>query len=432
MKAELINPVLSAVHSQFADVLGWTITRGRPFVKQEASPDKRIPTMVGFAGKLKGTLVVNYDSEVILAIDAGIHKRPKHEVDRETLDTVVEFTDGIATRVQDEQHRTYPILIQGTSSQASYHSSHVPLCFPLSTPAGDVVLELIVCEQELPEDIVAANQAEKVADIQKIVDSVSGLTDDVAKGIDRHNTLVQEISEELSGDENGDIKTVLQAVASLIKANESMQSELSSTKQQLEDQSQQMDSFAADARTDSLTGLSNRRAFDEVIKKLLAEQNEKQKPTTLMMIDVDHFKRFNDRHGHLAGDTVLQQVSEVLRNEVRDVDIPARYGGEEFAVMFPNTSLEEAAPLAESVRKAIYRSEVSFEGKTLRVTASAGLAQSGSGESESEWIKRADEALYAAKNAGRNCQHWHNGIEAIPLEDADGDINLTALAATSS
>ncbi len=432
MKAELINPVLSAVHDQFAEMLGWTVTRGRPFVKQEANPDNRIPAMVGFAGKLKGTLVINYDPEVILAIDAGIHKRPKHEVDRESLDTLVEFTDGIAIRVQDEQHTTFAVLIEGTSSQASYHSSHVPLCIPLSTPAGDVVLELVVCEQDLPENIAAGFGEEKFADIQEIVDSVSGLTDDVAKGIDRHNTLVQEISDELSGDDNGDIKTVLQAVASLIKANESMQSELNSAKKQLEDQSQQMDTFAADARTDSLTGLSNRRAFDEVIQKLLAEQNEMQKPTTLMMIDVDHFKRFNDRHGHLAGDAVLQRVSEVLRNEVRDVDIPARYGGEEFAVMFPNTSLEEAAPIAETVRKAIYRSVVEFEGKTLRVTASAGLAQSSAGEAEAEWIKRADEALYAAKNAGRNCQHWHNGNEAIPLEDADGDINLTALASTSS
>jgi len=193
-----------------------------------------------------------------------------------------------------------------------------------------------------------------------------------------------------------------------------------------------MDVFATDARTDSLTGLSNRREFDEQIQRLLAAQIEKQTPATLMMIDVDHFKRFNDRHGHLAGDEVLRRVSEVLRETGRDVDIPARYGGEEFAILFPNTTLQNAAPVAEKVRKAIYRSEVRFEGKSLRVTASAGIAQARNGESEVDWIKRADEALYAAKNAGRNCQHWHDGQQALPLEDANGDLSLTELATTSA
>lgn len=424
MKAELINPVIAAVHDHFTEALGWTVSRGRPFVKRNAEPERRIPAMVGFAGKLKGTLVINFDPEVILAIDARIHKRPKRNVDQESLDTAVEFTSGIAARIQDEQHTTYPVLFQGISSQACYHTRQVPLCFPLKTPAGDVVVEIIVSEQDLVED--------QLGDIRKIVQSVGGLTEDVTRGIDLHNTLVKEISNELLGEENSDSSTVLAAVASLMKANESMQSELSTAKQKLQDQSKQIDAFAEDARTDSLTGLSNRRAFDELIQRHLAAQIEKQKPTTLMMLDVDHFKRFNDRHGHLAGDEVLRSVSLVLQEKIRDNDIAVRYGGEEFAVLFPNTTLEEAAPVAVGVRRAIYRSVVNFEEKTLRVTASAGIAQSRNGESEDEWIKRADEALYAAKNAGRNCQHWHNGAQVLPLEDEDGEIKVPEFALVSS
>lgn len=423
MKAELINPVIAAVQDHFSEALGWSITRGRPFVKREAQPNRSVPAMVGFAGKLKGTLVVNFDPEVILAVDARIHKRPKREVDQEALDTIVEFTSGIASRIQEEQHTTYPVLFQGVSSQAKYHTSQVPLCFPLKTLAGNVVAEIIVAEQDLVED--------QLADLKKIVASVGGLTADVARGIDQHNTFMQEISDELSGDASGDSASVLTAVASLIKANESMQSELNSTKQKLQDQTKQIDAFAEDARTDSLTGLANRRAFDELIQQHLASQIEKQKPTTLLMLDVDHFKRFNDRHGHLAGDEVLRSVSRVLREMVREKDIPARYGGEEFAVIFPNTTLEEAAPVAVEVRRAIYRSVVNFEEKSLRVTASAGIAQSRNGESDTEWIKRADEALYAAKNAGRNCQHWHNGLETFPLVDANGDISIGEMLAVT-
>ena len=428
MKAELINPVIAAVQDHFARELGWTITRGRPFIKQEVEPDRRIPAMIGFAGKLKGTLVINFDPEVILAMDTSIHKRPKREIDSGALDTVVEFIEGIASKIQDKQYSCFPIVVQGTASQTSYHSSHAPLCFPLMTPAGDVVIEIAVREQELSE----TQTGNQTAEIQKIMDSVSGLTAGVARGIDRHNTIVEEISQGLTVDENSDSETVLAAVASLMKANEEMQSDLSSARKQLEDQSRQMDAFAADARTDSLTGLSNRREFDERIQRLLAAQIEKQAPATLMILDVDHFKRFNDQHGHLAGDEVLRRVSEVLKKGARDVDIPARYGGEEFAILFSNTTLEEAAPLAERVRKAIYRGEVQFEGKKLRVTASAGIAQARNGESEADWIKRADEALYAAKNAGRNCQHWHDGQQAFPLEDSNGDINIADLATTST
>ena len=158
----------------------------------------------------------------------------------------------------------------------------------------------------------------------------------------------------------------------------------------------------AELRTDPLTGISNRRAFDESFEKLLTvHANSEQGPLAIAMLDLDHFKRVNDVQGHLAGDRVLQDVTQLIKAGIREGDVLARFGGEEFVVLMPHTTLESAAGLSERLRKRI-------EDK-LETTASIGLAASTPGESTTSLLARADAALYTAKKEGRNCIALHEG-----------------------
>jgi diguanylate cyclase len=128
-----------------------------------------------------------------------------------------------------------------------------------------------------------------------------------------------------------------------------------------------------------------------------------------MLIDVDHFKKFNDTHGHQSGDEVLRGVARVLRNNLSEVGLVARYGGEEFAVIFAGLSTSAVLAQAERARQAIAGTSFRCSGRELFVTVSAGLSETQPGDQEKEFIRRADEALYSSKKAGRNCGHYSDG-----------------------
>ncbi len=157
------------------------------------------------------------------------------------------------------------------------------------------------------------------------------------------------------------------------------------------------------SRTDALTGLANRRHFDEQLERVLAETDRFGGSCALVICDIDFFKKVNDTYGHDAGDAVLMQVAEALREAVRAVDVCARIGGEELAVILPQTALEGAVELADRLRQRVASLAVPHDGVTLRVTVSAGVSTYSAGEpGKSQLFKRADEKLYLAKNAGRN------------------------------
>jgi len=158
------------------------------------------------------------------------------------------------------------------------------------------------------------------------------------------------------------------------------------------------------ARTDALTGLANRRHFDEQLRRVIAETDRFGGSCSLVMIDLDHFKNVNDVSGHEAGDAVLKHVAETLRAGVRTVDLCARYGGEELALLLPQTPDSGAAELAERLRAAIESRGVSYGGARIRVTASFGVATYPLPVAHADWlVAAADKALYQAKSAGRNC-----------------------------
>jgi len=155
--------------------------------------------------------------------------------------------------------------------------------------------------------------------------------------------------------------------------------------------------------TDRLTGLYNRGHWEESLKLEYARHSRYDTPATLVMFDIDHFKRVNDTYGHQAGDKVIQCVSETVREHVRDVDIAGRYGGEEFAVLLPDTAKAGGAIFAERLRKAVEAREVMHDGQRIRCTISLGVADlSHSMLDYKHLIERADQALYASKGNGRN------------------------------
>ena len=159
------------------------------------------------------------------------------------------------------------------------------------------------------------------------------------------------------------------------------------------------------ARTDALTGLANRRSFDERLGIEIARGDRYRRPCALLALDVDHFKRVNDTHGHQAGDAVLKSLAALLRERARaGIDIAARVGGEEFAVLLPETDRDGALGIAERIREDVERSTIQIaEGATIGVTVSIGVCcypdRAGSADA---LIRNADQALYGAKRHGRN------------------------------
>ncbi len=235
----------------------------------------------------------------------------------------------------------------------------------------------------------------------------------VATDVADHASEVTEASTSLSSREVPTGTKIRAIVDRLVTANQHLQQRLESTEKQLQEQSRQIKSQTLEARTDSLTLLANRRRFDEEMSRRMAEYRRDTRQFSIILLDIDRFKKFNNEFGHRAGDEVLRHVGRVLRRTLREMDLVARYGGEEFAVILPGSSLAEASVAAVRIRTAIQDRRIRYERRLLCVTASLGVAEVGGGEDAAHLIERADAALYASKKAGRNCAHANDGGKCI-------------------
>jgi diguanylate cyclase (GGDEF)-like protein len=172
------------------------------------------------------------------------------------------------------------------------------------------------------------------------------------------------------------------------------------------------------ATRDSLTGLVRRAVFEEHLRTEAARFARGRATFSVLLIDVDDFKRVNDRFGHAAGDEVLRAIAGAVRGAVRESDTVARYGGEELAVLLPDTPADGAATAGETLRAAVAALEVAAGGETLRVTVSVGAAEVEPGLDPSRLVARADDALYRAKSLGKNRVELHRVLLAMPIVDA--------------
>lgn len=154
---------------------------------------------------------------------------------------------------------------------------------------------------------------------------------------------------------------------------------------------------------DSSTGIGNKRAMDDALRLASAMTGRYGAPCSLILCDLDHFKRVNDTHGHLVGDDVLVRAAEQIERSLRTSDTVYRFGGEEFAILLPHTNDQDAKEVADRIRLAIADIRVNADKELITVSASCGVARYLDGEDCKHWLARADEALYRAKDQGRNC-----------------------------
>jgi diguanylate cyclase len=186
---------------------------------------------------------------------------------------------------------------------------------------------------------------------------------------------------------------------------ETLRSQVTSSTDEITQLKQELETTRRDALTDGLTGVANRKCFDQTLRRAAAEADKTNAPLSLILADLDHFKVFNDNHGHQVGDQVLKVVGRALIDCIKGQDTAARYGGEEFAVILPNTTVGSAAAVAETIRKTISSKKLKkkgVEGTLGPITASLGVSDYVPGEPIKDLIERADRALYEAKNFGRN------------------------------
>lgn len=204
---------------------------------------------------------------------------------------------------------------------------------------------------------------------------------------------------------------VMNVIGHIVHANQNLQAKLDQAESRLKEQAVEIESHISRSLTDALTGLPNRRDFNVRLDERMSTWQRRRETFSLLMLDVDHFKKLNDTFGHLAGDKVLTALGTALRSAVRREDAVARYGGEEFAVLLPNTSLEQATLVAQKVREAVAKILVEQDGNKISISVSGGLASIQAEERSESLIHRADEALYAAKRAGRDRAFAHDGVE---------------------
>jgi diguanylate cyclase len=265
------------------------------------------------------------------------------------------------------------------------------------------------------ETFIAANRAGARIDTvgSRVLDEIKQVLDMVsaaAGSATNYSESLSDASQKLEHAKDGEtlrtiVAVLVEGAKEMESNNKKLEARLSSSRQEIEQLQQNLETVRTESLTDPLTTLSNRKFFDTALAKGIAEAQEKNEPLSLLMADIDHFKSFNDHYGHLTGDQVLRLVALSVKQNVKGRDVAARYGGEEFVIALPNTSLQSAITVAEHIRRAVMTKELMrrSSGERLgRVTISIGAAALRPGDTTARLIERADKCLYAAKRHGRN------------------------------
>jgi diguanylate cyclase len=252
-------------------------------------------------------------------------------------------------------------------------------------------------------DTLGAKVVDEIEQVMSMIDGAVGKTSSYSESLaDMSNRLG-------SAADRDALRTIVEGLVrstrEMEQTNQSLEVRLKASKQEIHQLQENLETVRNESLMDPLTGLANRKYFDQMLERAVLDSRAGGEPLSLLLTDIDHFKKFNDSYGHLTGDQVLRLVAQAVRQNVKGQDLAARYGGEEFAIILPNTPLRQALTVADHIRRAVVMKELikRSTGENLgRVTISVGVATLHKGEIGPGLIERADACLYAAKRAGRN------------------------------
>jgi diguanylate cyclase len=251
-------------------------------------------------------------------------------------------------------------------------------------------------------DNVGAKVVDEIDQIMAMIDAASGTAANYGESL-------ADVSQKLGAADRDGLRTIIEslvvATKEMEKTNNALEARLKASKHEISQLQNNLEAVRNESLTDPLTTLSNRKFFDLAMEKAITDAAKTGEPLSLLMTDIDHFKKFNDTFGHLTGDQVLRLVAQALKQNVKGQDVAARYGGEEFAVVLPRTALAQAMTVGDHIRRAVMGKELMKRstGEHLgRITISVGAALFRKDDTAQSFIGRADAGLYAAKRNGRN------------------------------
>ena len=252
-------------------------------------------------------------------------------------------------------------------------------------------------------NIVSELMSKNIGSVHEAISSASETAKEYSGTLHQANS---DMDKNLTPAQFKELTRQLMAKTSEMQAiNAQLENKLDSAGEDIAELKKNLEEVQRQSMTDSLTKIYNRKFFDQHISMAITDAREKNEPMCLVMLDIDHFKTFNDTFGHQTGDQVLRLVGMTLKSNIKGSDMACRYGGEEYALILPDTDIAGAVAISDKIRQSIQAKELlkrSTNEKLGRITASFGVARLSPGDTEISIVERADNALYVAKRNGRN------------------------------
>jgi diguanylate cyclase len=249
-----------------------------------------------------------------------------------------------------------------------------------------------------------------IANLHEIFMNALDGVDGASEGVSEFGRVLEAQRGKLEGNPGIDsvqsiVSTLMEATEQAHASNQQLQSHLEDTQKETSQMREELEQLRQEAVTDGLTGLYNRKELNNRLDELLVKEYEPEKPLSVLMLDIDHFKKINDNFGHQIGDEVIRRVAKTVQEHAQGDSFAARYGGEEFALVMPETDINRAVEIGTSINKEVSKLVLVRRATKERlppVSISVGAASFKDGEGQDDLLGRADEALYFAKNNGRN------------------------------